>query len=205
MGGVAVKAQGACQDNGPCITRRGVRGRHRNTVPKPLKIPDEVPEESEAKSAPLISSRQSSFSTLTPLNLLPLPEPLPHLDFETDTDTEGCGETGTLFDDADTDQVKVMTSSQTNLSDFSNYLGISQGEDDDDGSVTVVDSDTFTRTNSVDDLYGWEAELDRKMQCRVTNTDSMCTCHCRYQKTDSGKRNILYRVFSSARRVNSGF
>ncbi|KAI5864143.1 hypothetical protein GGS23DRAFT_595790 [Durotheca rogersii] len=159
-GGVTAKARGARRDGSPCINQRGIRGRHRNAIPKPLKIPDEVPEELEVRSAPSISSLLTDI-TPTPSNLR-LSESLSHLEFE--TDQESCGETGTLFGDADADAdpVEVATLSQSSLSDFSNYLGISQGEDDDDASVTVVDSDAFTRASSVDDVYGWEAELSRK-------------------------------------------
>lgn len=206
MGGVAVKARGAYQDHGPCLIRRNSRGRHRNTMTKPLKIPAKVLEEPEMKGISLVPSQQFHLNPISPLHILPLPEPLQPLDFETDTDTEVGVETGTLTSDADTDQFNMTSISQTHPSDFSNYLGILQGEDDDDNaSVTVVDSDGFTRANS-DDAYGWEAELDRKINYKIGGADSMCPCRYQYQKADGGKRGLLQRVFStSGRRVNSGF
>ncbi|KAI1780594.1 hypothetical protein F4818DRAFT_11469 [Hypoxylon cercidicola] len=206
MGGVAAKARCAYHD-GSWATRRSTRGRHRNTVPKPLKIPAKVIEEPEAKSAPLVSSQQCQPSPVSSLQLLPLPEPLQPLEFETDTETEtevGV-ETGTLVSDVDMEHDK-LTVTETHLSDFSNYLGISRRGDDDNASVTIVDSDAYTRASSVEDVYGWDAELDRQAKCGFSRTDSMCSCHYPCGKVDSGKRGLLQRVFSvPARRVNSGF
>ncbi|KAI6086565.1 hypothetical protein F4821DRAFT_125990 [Hypoxylon rubiginosum] len=206
MGGVAAKARCAHHENG-WTTRRSERGRYRNTIPKPLKIPAQVPEEPEAKSAPLVSSQECHLDPISPLQLLPLPEPLQPLEFETDTETEtDSAETGTLVSDADTEQV-TLTVTETHLSDFSNYLGISQQKvDDDDSSVTVVDSDAFTRASSVEDLYGWDAELDRQVKCGISKINSMCSCRFPCSKTDGGKRGLLQRVFSTpVRRANSGF
>ncbi|KAI1412452.1 hypothetical protein F5Y13DRAFT_47477 [Hypoxylon sp. FL1857] len=204
MGGVAVKARNSCCENGPFMIGRSVRGRRRNAKPKPLKIPAKVVEEPEAKSTPLLVPQPCGFiNTMSPL-FLPLSQPLPRLEFETDTETEVGVETGTLTGDADTDRTRLTAVSDGHLSDFSNYLGISHREEDDDGSVTVVDSDTFMRNNSDDDVYGWEAELDRKMQCRVS-TDSTYPCHLEYQKADGCKRSLLHRVFSTPGRRLSGF
>ncbi|XXG97602.1 hypothetical protein Hte_003908 [Hypoxylon texense] len=207
MGGVAAKARCAYHENGSWTARRSARSRqHRNTVPKPLKIPARVVEEPEAKSAPLVPS-QPCDSPISPLELLPLPEPLQPLEFETDTETETevNAETGTLVGDADAEPVK-LTVTETHLSDFSNYLGISPRADDDDASVTVVDSDAYTRAGSVEDVYGWDAELERQVKCGISRTDSMCSCHYPCGKVDTGKRGLLQRVFSApARRANTGF
>ncbi|KAI1104449.1 hypothetical protein F4804DRAFT_352104 [Jackrogersella minutella] len=204
MDGVAVKARGA-YETGSSISRRGVGGSRRSTKPKPLKIPAKVAEESEAKGAPLYSPQSCSLITPTsPLHFLPLPEPLPRLEFETDTETDLGAETGTLAGDADTDHTKMTSVSQARLSDFSDYLGASRGPEEDDASVTVVDSDTFMRTKSAEDAYGWEAELDRKIQYKV-DTKSMCPCHYEYQQPGGGRRGLLHRVFSVSGRRNSGF
>ncbi|KAI1759498.1 hypothetical protein GGR53DRAFT_527256 [Hypoxylon sp. FL1150] len=196
MGGVAAKARCAHYDNG-WTTRRSSRGRYRNTVPKPLKIPDQVLEEPEAKSAPLVSSQKCHFNPLSPLQ---------PLEFETDTETEtdASTETGTLVGDADTEQASLNVT-ESHFSDFSNYLGKSHKVDDDDSLVTVVDSDAFRRASSVEDLYGWDAELDRQIKCGFGKTNSM---YCRFPcgKADDGKRSLLQRVFSTpVRRANTGF
>ncbi|OTA88081.1 hypothetical protein M434DRAFT_126777 [Hypoxylon sp. CO27-5] len=154
-------------------------------------------------SQTISGNAMGGVATTSPLHFLPLSEPLPRLDFETDTETEVGVETATLTGDTDTDRTGLTAVSQPHLSDFSNYLGISQREED-DASVTVVDSDTFMRANSDDDLYGWEAELDRKMKCRIS-TDSTCPCQYEYQRTDGGRRSLLHRVFSAPGRRASGF
>ncbi|KAI2617394.1 hypothetical protein GGR54DRAFT_607589 [Hypoxylon sp. NC1633] len=204
MGGVAVKARGA-YDNGFCASRHGGHGRHHSNLPKSLKIPAKVLEEPEAKPVCLVTSESCGFAAPRPLQLHTPPEPFQPLEFETDTETEVGAETGTLVGEGDGDQLKMMAIGNTHVSDFSNYLGITQQEDD-DASVTVVDSETFTRTSSVDDAYGWDAELDRKMKCRVSSTDSGCPFPYSRRGADGGKRSLLHRVFSTqGRRVNSGF
>ncbi|KAI0010605.1 hypothetical protein F4779DRAFT_627051 [Xylariaceae sp. FL0662B] len=207
MDGMAVKARSAYQDNGPWMVRRSVRIRHRNVVPKPLKIPAEVPEEPDAKSAPLISTRRCDSTTpASSFLLLPPPEPLRSLEIDTDTETEAGTEAGNFCYEKDISRVDTAAVSQTDLSDFSSYLGISPRGEDDDSSVTVVDSEAFTRTSSVEDLYGWEAELDRKMKCDTGNTAcSMCPCRYQCRGADNGKRSLLHRVFSGpGRRLSTG-
>ncbi|KAI0131170.1 hypothetical protein F4814DRAFT_158533 [Daldinia grandis] len=202
-GGVAVKARSAYQNDGSCTVGRNVRCRQRSTKPKPLKIPARVVEEPEAKGGPVMMPQPCGF-VRRPLHLLRSPESFNSFNYETDTETEVSAETGTIVSDAETDRTEV-TIGQTSLSDFSNCLGISQGEDG--SALTVVDSDAYTRASTVDDTYGWEAELERKMKCRVS-TDSVCPYrhHNQYRNSDGGMRNLFQRVFSvSGRRVNSGF
>jgi len=92
----------------------------------------------------------------------------------------------------------ASTSPACELTDFSNHLGIIEAADDGDASVTVVDSDAFSHVADDDDMYGWEAELDRK----ATNgppaaTGSLCYCHkFQYRRADGGRRNLIHRVFS---------
>lgn len=211
---MAAKAESIHYHSRQVGVRRGLR-RHRNTMPKPLRIPAKVPEESESKSAPLVSSRQFSFPS-------PVRSPLPvtlfsratatTIDIDTDTDTE----TGTFLDGADAEEPKLVETSPQYLTDFSNYLGISflKDADDDDASVTVVDSEGYSRTNSAEDLYGWEAELERQMDCSMTTSGVVvCNCDgpCGYRREESSKRGLLHRVLSmgsaiqTVRRTNSGF
>ncbi|XDG02877.1 hypothetical protein ABKA04_002492 [Annulohypoxylon sp. FPYF3050] len=198
-GGVAVKA-GHAHETGSFTIGHGDRGRRRNTKPKSLKIPAKVAEEPEARGLPFLSPPPCSFLTpISPLHLLPLPESPPHYETETDTETVVGTETGTLVSDGE----RSATTSRTCLSDFSNFLGICQGNEA-DSSVTVVDPEAFMRTDSVEDAYGWEAELDRKMKYRVSS-ETMCPCRCEYRKPDVGKRGLLQRVWSASGRRMNGF
>ncbi|KAI1472003.1 uncharacterized protein F4812DRAFT_456104 [Daldinia caldariorum] len=203
-GGVAVKARGAYQNNESCTVGRDVRCRRRSTKPKPVKIPARVVEEPDTKGGPVVMPQPRGF-VKRPLHLLRSPGSFHSFNYETDTETEASAETGTPVSDAETDQSEI-TIGRASLSNFSNCLGISQ--EDDDTSLTVVDSDAYARASNVDDAYGWEAELERKMKCRVS-TDSVCSYrhhNQQYRNSDSGMRGLLHRVFSaSGRRVNSGF
>lgn len=93
-------------------------------------------------------------------------------------------------------------SPQPRFTDFSDYLATSAEVDDgDDGSITVVDPDAFSYTYAEDDMYGWEAELSRKMGMGLANRGGACVRSCRkYQnrRPDGGKRSLLHRLFSSA-------
>ncbi|KAI1343794.1 hypothetical protein F5Y15DRAFT_178628 [Xylariaceae sp. FL0016] len=202
MGGVAAKARSA-NENGTWVTRHSVRVRHRNTMPKPLKIPANVPEEPEAKSAPAVSARCFDSTPTLPLDLLRLPEPFPPLDMDMDIDTEVCTETITLDGATKIEPPsKAVNLGKACLTDFSNFLGITHIADDDGTSVTVVDPEAFTRVGSEDDLYGWEAELNRKMSC--TEAETPCDYHHYHlPRVDSGKRGLLHRVFSTTGRRTS--
>ncbi|KAI0181853.1 hypothetical protein GGR52DRAFT_58236 [Hypoxylon sp. FL1284] len=186
------------------MSRCGARGRHRNTALKPLKIPAKVPEEAEAKSASFVPSQQYCLSPISASQRPSLSEPISPSGFATDTETDVNVETRTLVSDAGIDQAE-LTVTETHLSDFSNYLGISQGGDDDDASVTVVDSDAFPRASFVEDAYGWDAELGRQAKCGFGRTSSACSCQYQCGKVDGGKRGLLQRVFSApARRASAG-
>lgn len=177
---------------------------HRNTMPRPLTIPAEVPEEPESKSAPVIHSRRLSFGE--PADTVSAgASQVPQQAGETDTDTET--EIGAFLDEVDPEYPKGGELSTCFLSDFSNHLGISPGPDDDDVSVTVVGSASYSRMSSSEDLYGWEAELEKKAQCGMDDADCFCRYEpLHYERADGGKRSLLHRVFNipSARRTSPG-
>ncbi|KAK7980418.1 hypothetical protein PG989_012875 [Apiospora arundinis] len=188
------------------MVRRTTRLRHRNTMPKPLKIPAKVPEEPESKSAPLVSSRSIEFPTTTPrLSVTGVSVLGQTKTVEIDTDTET--DVGTSTDPSDLDEGKATESPPGLLTDVSNYLSAHSQHEEDDASVTVVDSDAYSRTSSMEDLYGWEAELDRKLGCGMSNSVQVCKCnHFEYRRADGAKRSLLHRVFNipNGRRASSG-
>lgn len=208
MCGVAAKADSQHHRSTVCVRPSPrSRQRHSHSMLKPLKIPAKVPEEPETKSAP-VSSRQLAFST--PSSQVPVlvcrPEVARPAEHDTDTDTEV-----STFDDSDASGV-VGPASSCRLTDFSNYLGISivDVDEDDGASMTVVDSDAYGTATSVNDVYGWEAEIDRQMKCG-TNPHQLCGCrHLEYRGADSYKRGFLQRVFhagstiAATRRASTG-
>ncbi|KAK8133737.1 hypothetical protein PG984_005749 [Apiospora sp. TS-2023a] len=169
-------------------------------MPKPLKIPAKVPEEPESKSAPLIRSRPIEFPMITPrVSVTGVQDQGQTKTVEIDTDTET--DVGTSTDPSDLDEAKVTESPSCFLTDVSNYLTVQSQLEEDDASVTVVDSDAYSRTSSMEDLYGWEAELDRKLGCDVSKYN-----HFEYRRADGAKRSLLHRVFNlpNSRRGSSG-
>lgn len=201
VGGVAAKEETALQPPVSESVRRSPPTWHRNTMPRPLTIPAQVPEEPESKSAPVIRSRRLSFGS--PVDPAPAGAPqVPQQADETDTDTET--EIGAFLYDLDPEDTKGGELSPCFLSDFSNHLGISPGQEGDDVSVTVVGSASYSRMGSSEDLYGWEAELEKKAHCGMDDTE----CFCRYEPLhpDGGKRSLLHRVFSipSTRKTSPG-
>lgn len=97
----------------------------------------------------------------------------------------------------------TRTSSPLHFTDYSNHLDMDimvDGVDGDDGSMTVVDidSDAFSHAATEDDMYGWEAELERKGSNSTSGSES-----CRFrEKNERSKREIFQRVFSLGSRTN---
>lgn len=95
--------------------------------------------------------------------------------------------------------------SPLHFSDYSNHLDMDMtvdGEDGDDGSITVVDldSDAFSHAATDDDMFGWEAgwEAERKGS---NSTDGSDNCHIR-TAGERSKRQIFQRVFSLGSGMN---
>ena len=193
------------------MVRRSVRMRRRDTDPKPVRVPTEVPEHKVAKSLPTVSTRPcDGLSSSSPSPTFPNSQSVHTFEVDTDTETEVGVETSVTTRPAaaneELDGARTPTKKRQSCTDFSRYLGgaFGPGPADDDVSVTVVDSDSFSRVTSVEDAYGWEAELDKKLKCGGVASPP----HCPYQYTRralAGRHNLLHRVFSmhSSRRVNS--
>ena len=114
------------------------------------------------------------------------------IDCETDAGTDG-----------DQSTIRAETSSIASpghLTDFSNHLGIHiGGEDGDDASITVVDSDAFSHMSPESDLYGWDAELDRKSQLEYPASESPDYNQyedLHFRGANGGKKSLLHRVLS---------
>lgn len=200
MGGVAAKAEMVHTDSKPLV-RKSLRSRHRNTMPKPLKIPANVPEEAENKSASVCSP--CSLALITPasplqLSFLSMSERSRPVILEIDTDTET--EVSISLDGTERDEVKGLETPPS-FTDFSSFLDVSMIDEDYGGaSITVVDSETYSNTQSSEDLYGWEAVLNRQLKCGITNSE---VCHCdnyEYRRANGSKRGLLQRVFNSGRK-----
>ena len=97
------------------------------------------------------------------------------------------------------------------FSDFSNHLNIDFGHTDEQqapevyGPVSVVGSDAgsdaYSRAAPDQDMYGWDAELERQCGLGITS-ESQCYPHLKYQRANGQKKSLLYRVFSFAPTVH---
>lgn len=214
MDGVAAKAECTRKNDQIGMVHRSPRMRRGNSFPKPLMIPSKVPEEIEAKSAP-VPEQTYDIASRSPSRSPSFPFPVSNQPFELDTDSEtavateaSTSETATTNEpdpDPESDDAE-SPSIQQDCTDFSNYLGISlKAETETDiAPVSVVDSDSVTRVSSVEDAYGWEAELDRKIKCEVASAQALCPYQCA-RRTIASKHSLLHRVFTmhSSRRINS--
>ena len=87
------------------------------------------------------------------------------------------------------------------FSDFSNHLNIDYGHTDEQqpsevyGPMSVVGSDTYARAAPDQDMYGWDAELERQCGLGLTS-ESQCYPQLKYQRANGQKKSLLYRVFS---------
>jgi hypothetical protein len=198
--GVAAKAESHNYNyyNRQAVTRRQLR-RQRTSAPKPVvKIPIKSVETSDSKSAPVVS-HQIFFAS-------PGGSPV-----SANTSTRALGEaiTTDMDMDADVSPPELNTSSAEStsphyFSDYSNFLGISiptpTDMELDSPAVTVVDSENCRTSSSMADLYGWEAELDRQLECGRTMTSGLgCGIDepFGYKRADGAKRSLLHRVLSS--------
>lgn len=240
-----------------------LRLKFRNTMPKPLKIPDKVPEEPEQRSAPLPASRAGrTFATSPTSNAAvtttaPAVQPLvaavspikttsprlettvPALEAARDADNDiemvtvpnldeghhgsGAGDDGITADRTGSGGSEemlrpVVTAASTasagtaplHLSDVSNHLGIIESPTivADDEILAVVNKDVMVTPVSEEDMYGWEAELDRKLTLGYPppNTlyaygddveyDGLHHHRHRHSGADMPKRGLLQRVLS---------
>lgn len=93
------------------------------------------------------------------------------------------------------------------LTDFSHYIALPlDGMRSNASSLTVCDLESYTRVAARGDLYGWEAELKRKVESELESgctspADTIVCTSCLGQQqrrhTRQHKRNLLQRVFSS--------
>lgn len=199
-GGMAAKREIPYRQHGKLV-RKNIKIRTR--VPKPITISTKVTGELGVKSAPIPETQSMLSSPASTRMLLSaairteehVPDPI---DTETETEVEGEADAQMSCDETDIDGASTPTLTGPPvpfaLTDFSNLLGITLDAGDDRDSVTVVDPDAFCHAGASEDMYGWEAELERKLQ-----PGTPCTCDhtLEYRRGwIGGKRGLLHRVFS---------
>lgn len=220
--------------NRALLVKRNPKLRFRNTMPKPLKIPAEVPEEPEQRSAPLPNISRANTTTIAPLvfntpptstptrppfmtaaaapaTITPSLEPMaleiiePNSTADIEMVTVDNGPAVAAVEGETVHHTTSGTSLHLQLTDFSNHLGITMEATptvvDEDEILAVVDTEAMVTPSSEDDMYGWEAELDRKLELGFPvppAPENLYTFdpNFEYRRSDLPKRGLLQRVLS---------
>jgi hypothetical protein len=191
---VAAKAQGMLRDCRPLV-RRSVRMRRVSSMPKPLQIPALVPEEADARPTTLYNPSTCGTMPFLPLDLPPL-QPLHS--FEVDMGHESDLEFNGGVDDKnmcgiEVDEGSVPEVDEAFYAGFPNYSSVSFH----DRKMSLIDHEVHQRRRPVDDLYGWEAELDRQTNFGVGKAEGDWDCEqvpCRGSEGPK-RKSLLHRFF----------
>ncbi|KAF4452887.1 regulator of G- signaling [Fusarium albosuccineum] len=102
-----------------------------------------------------------------------------------------------LATDSDHDNLDLCS---TPLSDVSNYLPTpAQSSEDMDYPVTTSDNRAFRYASPMEDMYGWDAELDRRKfppsRSSMSSREDLDTIALSYRRANGSKASLLQRVF----------
>ncbi|KAI8715648.1 RGS domain-containing protein [Fusarium sp. LHS14.1] len=99
---------------------------------------------------------------------------------------------------ADSDQESMMFCSTT-LSDVSNYLPSPVHSSEDMSCPTTLDSESFRYASPTLDMYGWDAELDRRnftpSRSSMGSSEGCDDIPLSYRRANGSKASLLQRVF----------
>ncbi|KAL2680709.1 hypothetical protein Neosp_008312 [[Neocosmospora] mangrovei] len=99
---------------------------------------------------------------------------------------------------ADSDQGSMMFCSTT-LSDVSNYLPSPVHSSEDMSCPTNLDSESFRYASPIQDMYGWDAELDRRnftpSRSSMGSSEGCDDIPLSYRRANGSKASLLQRVF----------
>jgi hypothetical protein len=202
-GGMAAKGRTQPDlSHGRRTTPRKLRAKSRNNVPLPIEILNDIPNDNDIKSAPLPLTRTIPFPS--PVDLAAKMSSLPNvatkvLEVDIDSETE-IGTACEYTTGYQKDTTAVSPRLAISLCDVSNLLGITLGNSQANADVTVVNPELCCHATADEDIYGWEAELEKKLHVNNTSQESVDTYVCdrpyKYQRSSGGKRGLLQRVFS---------
>lgn len=204
-GGMAAKGYGPYTRGRQSGARRRSRARARSMVVRPLEIPSRLEEKQEKQqpeilSAPLPTSPMLSLGETLLLQRVDSCETVETVQAPTVTDAGSETDSGAtlrtsvelLIADAKETLSPGIPSPCLTFTDFSNFTGeaTSETKPTDFGTLTVYDPDAFGDTLAEKDVYGWDAELERKLQGGY----QIATCTLR--PPGGFKRGFIQRVFS---------
>ena len=120
----------------------------------------------------------------------------------------GDGDTATITDASTEVEVATVVTEETlvppqrmrcTLGDVSNLLGICEGNDEADDRPATALSPGQLRPGPSEDMYGWEAELERKMSADEQRKDTLAfhSLATSVRRSNQGARKLIHRVFST--------
>ncbi|KAJ0338397.1 hypothetical protein KNSL1_012457 [Colletotrichum chrysophilum] len=191
-GGMAAKELTPYNPNRPWLVRRPIRVRARTNTPVPLKITTEISEDHDAKSAPRPAVRDIHV----------------HSAMETTATVNDECESGTEKTDAHIVNVSGKADMKPSdlplpasppidcqFTDLSNLLGINVHSEE-NIAVDNAEPGTYCHVAPDEDLYGWDAELDRQSKQSSPPLPCQYDHEYQYRRTSLTKRSLLHRVFS---------
>lgn len=192
-GGMAAKEFSAYHNPRPWMVRRPIRVRSRTNTPAPLRITTEISE--DAKLKPISVHNMGIISPAVPTTAIPAAV------------TGSSGEpTGRSFTDElaakeiDASELPLPASPPIDcpFTDFSNLLGINVHPPPEDEAVAMPNDEPASYCHAAldEDLYGWDAELERQSQQSSPILPYPCDADYQYRRTSMTKRSLLHRVFS---------
>ncbi|KAJ0298987.1 hypothetical protein COL516b_009542 [Colletotrichum fioriniae] len=192
-GGMAAKEFSAYHNPRPWMVRRPIRVRSRTNTPAPLRITTEISE--DAKLKPISVHNMGIISPAVPTTAIPAAV------------TGSSGEpTGRSFTDElaakeiDASELPLPASPPIDcpFTDFSNLLGINVHPPPEDEAVAMPNDEPASYCHAAldEDLYGWDAELERQSQQSSPILPYPCDADYQYRRTSMTKRSLLHRVLS---------
>ncbi|KAK1719899.1 hypothetical protein BDP67DRAFT_392832 [Colletotrichum lupini] len=192
---MAAKEFSAYHNPRPWMVRRPIRVRSRTNTPAPLRITTEISE--DAKLKPI--SVQNMGITPPAAPTLAMPPAVPE-DSGEPTGRGVCDELTTKEVDASQLPLPVSPPIDCRFTDFSNLLGINVHPPPEDEAVAMANDEPVSYCHAApdEDLYGWDAELERQSQQSSPILPCSCDDDYQYRRTSMTKRSLLHRVFSMA-------
>ncbi|KAG7048019.1 regulator of G-protein signaling [Colletotrichum scovillei] len=192
-GGMAAKEFSAYHNPRPWMVRRPIRVRSRTNTPAPLRITTEISE--DAKLKPISVHKMGIISPAAPTPAIPpaVPE-----DSGEPTGRGVCDEFTAKEVDASQLPLPASPPIDCRFTDFSNLLGINVHPPPEDEAVAMANDEPASYCHAApdEDLYGWDAELERQSQQSSPILPYACDDDYQYRRTSMTKRSLLHRVFS---------
>ncbi|KZL86920.1 regulator of g-protein signaling [Colletotrichum incanum] len=193
-GGMAAKELNSYRNSRPWLVRRPIRVRSR--TPAPLKITTEIADDAKLAPMPAVRNVGVPFPTMaTPA--IP-PAVLEAESEKPDAAVDAQPAAAAAVDDGPSElPLPASPPIDCQFTDFSNLLGISVQPPPEE-SVVIANNETETHCHAApdEDIYGWDAELERQSQ----HSSPILSCpydqDYQYRRTSMTKRSLLHRVFS---------